>query len=304
MKKRWIILGVIGFVAVLAVVISRRSDQAITVTTITLEPCRVEQTISCTGVVETADATMVMLPINCAFSQVMVKAGDRVSEGDVLAVVDKEATRKSLFDSTALMTLAAMPEEITAPQNGTIMEVKATPHQVLDYGTPCIVMAADEDLQIRIAIREKDLRTLKKGMTVRVTGDGFEKPNYNGELIKISSAARTDEAGTVVEGLVALSDEAFDPSLRLGLTAKAAIVTAVTENGYIVPYEAVQTDEEGSYVYVLNDGQAQRQGITVAAQVAQGVLLTDATLAQKQIVRDAECITNDGQKVTARGSDT
>lgn len=301
MKKRWVILSVIGLAVVFAVVLSRLSQRPITVSAITLEPRRVEQTVSCMGVVEVADATVVALPINCVVRQVNVKAGDRVQKGEVLAVVDKEATRQTLFDSVSLMSLAALPEKITAPRDGTVIEVGAAAHQILEYGVPCVVLAADEDVQIRIAIRERDLRTVKRGMTVRVTGDGFEKAFYEGTLTKISSTARTDDGGTVVEGLVDLSEGAFDPSLRLGLTAKAAIVTAVTENGYIVPYEAVQSDKDGSYVYVLNNGQARRQQIAVAAQVVEGVLLQDSSLEKEQVISDAQSITASGQKVIVQG---
>lgn len=304
MKKRWIIASVVGAMAILALMVSRASKQPITVSAVTVTPCRIERTVSCMGVVETSDITAVVLPIRCVFSQIMVKAGDRVTEGDVLAVVDKEATRQTIFDSASLMALAALPNEITAPKNGTVIEAKASVYQVLDEGTPCMVLAADDDLQIRIAIREKDLRVLKKGMAVRVTGDGFEKKHYDGELTKISSAAHADEGGTVVEGLVSLSDQAFDPSLRLGLTAKAAIVTSVIDQAYVVPYEAVQADDMGSYVYVIHNGAVQRQEIVIADQVAQGVLLQDASLAEKQIVCNAESVSENGQKVLVRGSKT
>lgn len=303
MKKRWIVLSVIGAVAVLAMVLFRDSCRPVTVSAVTLEPCRVEQTVSCMGVVEVSDAMVVALPMSCVIRQVNVKSGDRVREGDVLAVVDKEATRQMLFDNAALVALAALPEEITATCDATVVEVGAVANQSLEYGTPCAVLAADENMQVRIAIRERDLRIVKQGMSVRITGDGFEKAYYDGKLTEISSTARTDDGGTVVEGLVVLSAGAFDSSLRLGLTAKAAIVTSVTENGYVVPYEAVLSDEAGSFVYVFSDGQAQRQSISVAAQVEDGVLLEDAALAQMQIICDAESIADSGQKVTIRGSD-
>ena len=297
MKKRWIIVAAMGVVFVVLFVCIRTFERPVMVSAITLEPCRVEQTISCMGVVEPAETTVIMMPINCVFRQVKVKAGDRVKKGDVLAVVDKDATRQIHPDGAALVQLAAMAEEVTAPQDGIIMEVKADEHQMLDSASPCVIMAADKDLQIRIAIREKDLRSLENGMKARVTGDGFAKASYDGQLIQISSTALKNEGGTVVEGLITFADSTSDPSLRLGLTAKAAIVTSVTDEGYIVPYEAVKNDKNGAYVYVLQDGIAKKQSIQVVAQVAQGVLLGDASLAHVQIIRDAERVQRDGQRV-------
>lgn len=297
MKKKWMIVSVVGLAVVAAVVFSAFQRRPVTVSAITLQPRRVEQTVSCMGVVETADVTVVALPVECVIQQVHVKAGDRVKKGDPLATVDRDATRQTIYDSVSLMALAALPDTITAPCDGTVMEVGAKTQQVLEQGVPCALLAADEDVQIRVAIRERDLRSVRQGMRVRITGDGFEKAAYEGVLTGISSAARTDESGTIVEGVVTLLEGAVDTSLRLGLTARAAIVTSVTENGYVVPYEAVQSDKQGSYVYVWEDGVARRQAIDVAAQVAEGILLQDATLASSQVIRDAQPITANGQRI-------
>ena len=301
MKKRWIWLAVLALTLVVPVVWMQVPDAPTTVSAMTLEPQRVEQTVSCMGMVESARPTVIAAPVDCVIGRVLVSAGDRVAAGDVLAVVDKEATRQALRDNASLMALAAMEEEIVAPAAGTVLEMKATEGQVLDLGSPCAVMALDEHMQIRIAIRERDLRTLKQGMAVRITGDGFDRSAYDGVLTSIASKAAADATGgIVVEGIVTLAEDAFDPSLRLGLTAKAVIVTSVTENGLLLPYEAVVTDDSGSYVYVVDGDAAKRQDILVAAQVSEGVLLHDSDLAQAQIIRDATCITASGQRIVMR----
>ena len=289
MKKYWYLLPLSAVFAVMGLACFGVFQKSITVNAVTLQPSRVEQTVSCMGVVETADVTAMTLPVDCIISQVCVKVGDRVQEGDVLARIDKVATRQLLFDKASLMVLAALPEEILASQEGTVVEVWSN-QGLLEQNTPCVMVSADTDTQIRIAIRETDLRTVEKGMTVYVSGDGFDKALYEGYLSKISSKARGDEGGTVVEGIVTLSDGSFDPSLRLGLTAKATIVTKVTEEGYVVPYEAVKTDRNGSYVYVLVGNRMQRQTIVEAARVTQGVLLEGDSLAQMQVVADATAV--------------
>lgn len=299
MKKYWYLLPLSAAFALVGLAFCGVFQKEVTVTAITLEPTRVEQTVSCMGVVETADVTAVTLPVDCIISEMYVKVGDRVQQGDVIALVDKEATRQQMFDKESLMVLAALSEEITAPREGTVVEVGAVPGLV-EQNSPCVVLSADEDTQIRIAVKETDLRTLKKGMTVHITGDGFDKTTYEGRLSKISSQARGDEKGAVVEGVVTLSEGVFDPSLRLGLTAKATIVTAVTENGYVVPYEAVGTDQNGTYVYVLEGNRVRRQSIIEAARVPQGILLQDASLAQMQIVVDVDSIEDDRARVTVR----
>ena len=283
MKKRWIFVLLLVAVAAGVTVVAGWPQPTVTVKTATLTPQLVEQTVTCTGAVEAAESTGVFAPISCVLRDVAVAEGQRVQKGDVLATVDREATRAMLSDPAQLMVLAAMPEELTAPEDGIVVQVKATPGTVLEMGVPCAVLAL-----------------LETGMPVRVTGDGFQKDAYAGTLTEIASAARSgSSSGTVVEGVVTLKAGEIDPSLRLGLTAKAAIVTSVTDGGVVVPYEAVLTEEEQSYVYVLEDGCARRRNIRVQSQLAQGVLLADGDLSGARVIAQPGRIDRDGMAVVA-----
>ena len=297
MKKRWWMLLLIGVITVGAVSINREPTPE-TVTTTLLTTGRVEQTISCTGVVESAKATNVSLPIACVIEKLCVKEGDRVEEGAVLATIDKEATLATLGEGPERVMLAAMAEEITAPNSGVVIGVNAIEGALLEKGMPCILLALEQDLQVRICLREKDLKVLEPGMVVRLTGDGFARSVYSGVLSEIAAAARTDTtAGTIIEGVVKLDEGESDTSLRLGLTARVTVVTSVTESGLLVPHEAVLNDGEGYYVYLLRDGCAYRQNIQVAGQVADGVLLADQSLEGQKVIRQPSKTIQNGMAV-------
>ena len=298
MKKRWFWIAAAVVIAVGAGVWLRRPDAPPTVKTMVLTPTRVEQTVACNGVVEAADGVGVFAPVACRIREVRVTPGQRVSKGDVLAVVDKEATYADASDMATQVALAGMEEELTAPEDGIVTEVLAEVGKTLALGTPCAVLVRPCDLQIRIAIREKDLRTLREGMRVRISGDGLEQSSYSGVLSEISCAASTSSSATVVAGVVTPDEGVADASFRLGLSAKATVITSVTEAGYLVPYEAVLADEAGSYIYVLRDGVAYRYGVEGAAQVPSGLLLTDTELADATVVLNPEKVSGDGMAVT------
>ena len=303
MKKRWIVVLMLLVFVAAAVVVIGWPEPTVEVRTATLTPRQVEQTVTCTGAVEAAKSSGVFAPIACVLREVSVAEGQRVKKGDTLALVDGDATRAMPSDPSELMLLAAMPEQLTAPADGIVLQIKGMAGAVLEAGTPCAVLALQSDIQIRVAIREKDLRVLKTGMDVRVTGDGFQKAAYAGTLTEIASAARSSTgSGTVVEGVVTLAQGESDPSLRLGLTAKAVIITAVTDGGVVVPYEAVMTEEDGSYVYLLEGGCAHRRGIRVREQLADGVLLVDGDLANCQVITQPGLIRRDGASVTDGGA--
>lgn len=294
MKKRWLWVLLAGVIAIGALTIDRGTEP-VKVTTTLLKAERVEQTVTCTGVVESAKATGVFLPIPCVIKQVCVKEGDRVKQGDVLAVVDKQATFETAGDDAVRMHLAAMAEEVTAAQNGIVIGVNAVEGVPLEPGMPCVLLALERDLQVRVCLREKDLQVIRQGMLVRLSGDGFSRMAYTGLLTDISAAATTDTgAGTIVEGIVKLEAGQRDASLRLGLTARATVVTEVTESGVLVPHEAVLSDEEGTYVYLLKDGCAARQNLKVVGQVAKGVLLADSSLEGERVICNPGDISQSG----------
>ncbi len=307
MKKGWILVVVaaVAFVGIGAV--TARPAETVTVTTMRLQPQKVEQTVTCSGVVESAGSVGVFAPVSCVLGEITAQKGAFVKAGEVLAYVDKEATHRAglVTGQKEALLLAGMGDTLTAPEDGVIIRVEGKPGTELVSKSPCVVLAPLSALQVRVAIREKQLRTLREGMPVRVSGAGFAGKSYEGTLTEISATAKSGGGETVVEGVVALHPDQTDASLRLGLTAKAAVVVSSTEKGLVVPYAAVLEDENNrEYVYILQDGVAHRQPLSVKEEVADGLLLADDVLAGAEIITQPELVPADGAVVTAAGKET
>lgn len=302
MKKWWVFFVVTAVALVGIAFVLGRQEDAITVKTRRLTPQKVEQKVNCSGVVEAADKQPVLLDVPCVIKEVLVEEGQSVEEGDPLFVVDKEATRQTtaMADGRSALALAAMAETVTAPASGVVALVDAKEGETMGMGEPCVVIIPRESIRVRIAIKEKDVAGMKEGLSVKVTGDGFRKASYRGRLTDISSTANTLGSGeTVVEGVVTLDEGQVDDSMRLGLTAKVAVITDVREAGVVVPYEAVQEDEKGvEYIYVLEDGVARRRNLTVEKELSTGLLLADNALSDVLVITQPERVSDDGMLVT------
>ncbi len=302
MKKRWFWVVTAMIAAVGIGVWTHRPDTPPAVKTMVLTSSRVEETVSCNGVVEFANGLGVFAPVSCHIQEVCVSEGQRVKKGDVLAIVDKEATYAQAKDPAVQVVLAGMQETLTAPEDGIVAEVSAQAGKTLQLGTPCVLLVRPCDVQINIAIREKDLRVLREGMVARISGDGLDKSFYQGVLSEIACTASASSSTTVVAGVVIPDEGVVDDSFRLGLSAKASVITSITEEGYVVPYEAVLADEIGSYVYVLQDGVAQLRRVEGAVQVPSGLLLMDADWEGALIILDPEKVSGDGAAVVEAAS--
>ena len=298
MKKRWVGLSTVAVLIAGVLAISADKDSMVVVSGVKLSPQKVEETVSCVGVVEAVDGTSVLLPTSCRIKRVKVKSGQRVEKGDVLVSIDMERTKSDVTDPAELVMLAALEEQITAPVDGVVVSVRAKAGDVLEMGVPCAVIAQDSDIQVRIGIREKDIKQIKKGMAVRVRGEGFTRDFYNGEVSEISSAARTEaNSGTVVEGVIALSDGEADASLRLGLTAKVSVITSVRDNAVIIPYEAVHSDSDGDYVMLAEYGKAVVKQLESTVRVADGLVVDADEWNGKTVIVRAQDV-EEGMKIS------
>ena len=298
MKKRWYLIVAVLVLAFGVGVWKKAPPTKTSVKTVVLTPSSVEQTVTCKGAVEATDGIGVFAPVSCFIREVYVTVGQRVAKGDVLAVIDKETTLDQADDMATRIALAGMNDALVASADGIVVEVSAVAGQKLKMGTPCVILARPSDLRIRIGIREKDLRTLREGMRVRISGDGLERSAYYGYLTEISCAAVSGSTVTMVAGFVTPDAGQIDDSFRLGLTAKATVILSVTEGGYLVPYEAVLSDDSGSFVYLLQNGVARRYGVDGAQQVPNGLLITDSFLENASVILEPEKVDGDGATVT------
>ncbi len=307
MKQWWMLPLAIGAAVVLGVT-SESEKEPMTVKTTVLQPQTIEQTVSCSGVVEAGEIEGVFAPQTCIVQEVLVEVGQRVSAGDRLIAINKEATRQLQMSSDRLsgaLSLTAMNEMITSPTDGIVVSVEAATGVMLETTTPCVTIAPDTGLQVRVMIREKLLPDLEIGQAVRVSGAGFDKELYHGQLSEISSAA-SDTAGgeSIIEGVITLDDGEADESMRLGLSAKAKVVIATVEQGILIPYEAiVQADSGESSVYFVEDGRATRRVIEPQGEFAGGVLVLQADWAGNTLVLEPERIDGDGAVVLTAQED-
>lgn len=309
MKKWWIlpIAAIIGVVAVRAG--GNTDDEAVSVRTAVLETQRVEQTVSCNGVVEAGEVRAVFAGQACVVDEVRVSVGQRVKKGDAMITVDKQATKALQMSDERLMnalSLSVMDDAIVAPVDGIILSVEATDGLPVETDTPCITIAPTAQMQVRVMIREKQLPSLEVGQTARVSGSGFDKSVYHGRLEEISGAASTASGGEgIVEGVVKLDNNEADDSLRIGLSAKVKVVISALDDALLIPYEAVVNGDNGeSYTYIVENGETKRRAVHSLGEQTGGLLVDRADWAGKTVVLEPDKVSGEGETVRAVRGDT
>ena len=161
---------------------------------------------------------------------------------------------------------------VTAPVSGTITAVYAT--EGASQSGVMFQIENTDALQVDVKIKEYDVNTVKPNMAAIIKADATGDDEYEGYLEKVSpTAVRTPES-TDGNNTANSKDVEFDATvvvssketgLRIGMTARADIVTEQKENVFAVPYDAISTAADGSsVVYTVKE---QEDGTTIAEAV-------------------------------------
>lgn len=199
-------------------------------------------------------------------------------------------------------TLATQVERQTvkAPFSGFVVR-PATP----DNGKPVVIQSgllvsqgaslfgviAQDRFQVSTRVEETDLHQLREGMPVNVSGDGFAGQILTGKVASIDMQADAAEmlgSGAYYDVVVSLDTPLADlrQNIRLGMSARLAIIVYRNEHGIAVPAQAVQTDENG-HAYVVYrptaDTPSKKINVTLGKTVAQGVEISGLEAGEVQV---------------------
>lgn len=136
---------------------------------------------------------------------------------------------------------------LVAETSGTVTALNATVGSVCD-GTVATIQDT-EDLVVDITISEDDVKNVELGMDCKITTDATEDV-IQGTLTQVNPTA--GENGTF-EAQVQV--ENGSNGLLVGMNASVEIIQSVTEDVYVVPLDAVDEDENGSFVYQQTGGE-------------------------------------------------
>ncbi len=292
MNRKLVLIMAVLSVCVASIVFAVAREQTVTVDTKILTSQSVDKTITCNGIVEAGKSEGIFTETSCYIGEVFARKGRYVQKGEILATIDKEATKaygqSSQYDALAL---SAMSEEIRATKSGVILKLDITDGGWIDKTSPCAVIAPSDCIQVRVAIREKHLPLLHTGLSASISGAGLQEDNYQGVLTEISSTALTlDNGDTVVEGVIEFKDVIDDPSLRIGINVKATIVVDTVADGIVIPYDAVGESDGGSFVYVMQGDGIKKHTIGYNEEISDGLLISDIQLDGCSVVLNPESI--------------
>jgi HlyD family secretion protein len=162
---------------------------------------------------------------------------------DVTNAKAKIAVDEAVLAKTALV----------APFSGTVTEIDTNSGAPVSNGTQALVMADLSSLQVIMNVSEVDINNVKNGQEVDLTLDAVPGKTIIGQVSQIGYLGVTTQGVVNFPVTVVITNP--DPSLKVGMTASAAIITQRHNNVLLVPNRAIRAVGGQRVVTVLFEGQ-------------------------------------------------
>jgi len=182
--------------------------------------------------------------------------------------------------------------DIRAPEAGLVLTRAAEPGQIVSSGSGILFrMAKGGEMELRALLSEADLATIHEGASAQVTPIGSPRA-FTGFVWQVSPIIDASTRQGIAR--IQLS---YDKDLRPGGFAAATIVSGSSE-APLLPNSAIQSDDKGNFVYVLNaQNKVVRRAVTIGDVSDNGVAIASGLVGNERVVLSAGAFLNPGQKV-------
>jgi RND family efflux transporter MFP subunit len=182
--------------------------------------------------------------------------------------------------------------DIRAPAAGLVLTRAVEPGQIVAAsGGTLFRMAKDGEMEMLAQVSEGDLAVLRTGNGATVTPVGGST-QFAGRIWQIAPVVDNQNR----QGIARIAIP-YNPAIRPGGFASAAIVSG-TASAPMLPESAVQSDEKGNFVYIVNGrDEVQRRDVKVGQVTDAGVSIMAGLNGDERIVASAGAFLTPGQKV-------
>jgi RND family efflux transporter MFP subunit len=184
---------------------------------------------------------------------------------------------------------------VTAPTAGLILARSVEVGQIVSPGSGALFQLAEGgQMEMKAQLSQQDLAAVHVGMSASVTPVGSDRA-FSGTVWQV--APMIDATSRLGDVRISIP---YDPAIKPGGFAEARI-TSGTTTAPLLPQSAVLSDEQGNYVYIINQKNVvERRAIKIGTVDDRGVTIAEGLSGNEAVVLSAGPFLNPGQKVQPR----
>ena len=187
---------------------------------------------------------------------------------------------------------------IRSPMSGFVSSRLADPGTLASPGTPILNLQALSTVWVNIPIPQEQIGQVATGQQGTVTVDTLPGRSFTGRVFEIDPSADPSSRDFTVR--LALPNP--NKQLKPGMFARVTLVTQHVRRATVVPLEAMQTDDQGAFVWTLaSDSTVHRQPVVTGARDDNGVAIVSGLQAGQKVVTVNGARLKDGAAVVLGG---
>lgn len=172
-----------------------------------------------------------------------------------------------------------------------------------DDGQPMVSITQIQPIQVAFSVAEANLPRIRAAqahapLTVRVRSEDDPDLAAEGTLAFIDSSIDS-ATGTIMLKARFTND---DTRLWPGQFVTAELVLGTEENALTIPAEAVQTGQNGAYLFVVSEGIAQIRGVTVDRIIDGQAVISKGLVPGEKVVVDGQMRLAPGARIVERSA--
>ena len=180
------------------------------------------------------------------------------------------ATNGSKNEEDQVETIQDQIEDctVTAPISGVVTSLSVSADETF-AGGEMLVIQDNSNFVVKADVDEYDIADIEKGMSVVVKTDATGDEELEGEIIYVAPTPTTSNTSESSNSMAAsssssstyevqISIKTANERLRIGMSAKASILTDSRKDVFAVPYDAIETNEAGESVIYVVDAKGER----------------------------------------------
>lgn len=258
-KKVKVIFILLAFISIAAfIVIKMRPKPGSGETVKEINPVfgSIQTVISTTGTVLPKNRLEIRPPVNGRVESVLVKEGEKVKTGQVLAWMSSteraallDAAQGQGEDELKYWQEAYKPIALLAPIDAEVIVATVQPGQTVTTSDPVVVLS--DHLIARAQVDETDIGKIKSGQKAVITLDAYPDIEIDAEVEHIYYESKTVNNVTIYE--VDLLPEEVPLFFRSGMNAAINFIEKSSPRALLVPLEAIHREQNQTYVLLRQD---------------------------------------------------
>lgn len=188
--------------------------------------------------------------------------------------------------------------KVVAPISGTVIKKFIDEGEIITDASmmknaPLVTIADINRVKVVVPVAEIDLGRVVKGAGAELMVDAYPDKKFYGSVYKIPPLVDPLTRTAEIEILVDNPGQMLKP----GMFARAEIIVRVRKEAVIVPEKAVFTEEDKTYVLVLDGNVVRKRYIKTGLAEKGNIEITDGLIAGTKVVIEGGIGLEDGSKV-------